>query len=71
MSEVRTALESAGLLVESAEVTLLPKTTVSVDEEGAARKIVRMMDALEEIDDVQGVYANFDIPEQVLEAVES
>ena len=71
LSAVREALASAGLSVESAEVTMLPKTTVRVDEEAAARKVVRMMDALEEIDDVQDVYANFDISEQVLEAVEA
>ncbi len=48
---------------------MVPKTTVEVDDEGTARKIVRLMDALEENDDVQDVYANFDIPERVLEAV--
>jgi YebC/PmpR family DNA-binding regulatory protein len=68
---VRRALEDAGLVVESADVTMLPKTTVQVDDEGAARKILRLMDALEDNDDVQDVYANFDIPERVLEAVAS
>ena len=48
---------------------MVPKTTVEVDDEGAAKKILRLMDALEENDDVQDVYANFDIPERVLEAV--
>ncbi len=48
---------------------MVPKTTVEVDDEGAAKKIVRLMDALEENDDVQDVYANFDIPERVLEIV--
>ena len=48
---------------------MVPKTTVEVDDEATARKIVRLMDALEENDDVQDVYANFDIPERVLEAV--
>ncbi len=48
---------------------MLPKTTVEVDDESAAKKIVRLMDALEENDDVQDVYANFDIPERVLETV--
>jgi transcriptional/translational regulatory protein YebC/TACO1 len=45
-----------------------PKTTVEVAEEAAAKKILRLIDQLEENDDVQDVYANFDIPEQVLEA---
>jgi YebC/PmpR family DNA-binding regulatory protein len=66
---VRRALEEAGLAVESADVTMLPKTTVEVEEETSAKKILRLMDALEDNDDVQDVYANFDIPERVLEAV--
>jgi transcriptional/translational regulatory protein YebC/TACO1 len=48
---------------------LVPKTTVAVDDESKARQVMRLVDALEENDDVQNVYANFDIPEQVLEAV--
>jgi YebC/PmpR family DNA-binding regulatory protein len=71
LSAVREALETAGFTVESADVTMVPKTTVAVEDESAAKKIVRLMDALEENDDVQDVYANFDIPERVLEAVAS
>jgi transcriptional/translational regulatory protein YebC/TACO1 len=48
---------------------MLPKTTVEIADEGVARKVVRLMDALEENDDVQDVFTNFDIPEGVLEAV--
>jgi YebC/PmpR family DNA-binding regulatory protein len=66
---VRQALEAAGIAVESAEITMLPKTTVDVEDEGTAKKILRLMDALEDNDDVQDVYANFDIPERVLESV--
>ncbi len=66
---VRQALESAGIAYESAEPTMLPKTTVEIAEEGTAKKLLRLIDALEESDDVQDVYANFDIPERVLEAV--
>jgi YebC/PmpR family DNA-binding regulatory protein len=69
LGNVREALERAGLQVESAELTMLPKTTVRVEDESAARKLLRLMDALEENDDVQDVYANFDIPEGILEAV--
>jgi YebC/PmpR family DNA-binding regulatory protein len=69
LTSVRESLEAAGYAVESAEPALLPKTTLEVTDEAIARKIVRMMDALEEADDVQDVYANFDIPEGVLEAV--
>jgi YebC/PmpR family DNA-binding regulatory protein len=66
---VRAALEEAGVEVESAELTMLPKTTVQIEDEAAARKLLRLMDALEENDDVQDVYANFDIPEGILQAV--
>ncbi|MBD0348579.1 MAG: YebC/PmpR family DNA-binding transcriptional regulator [Thermoleophilia bacterium] len=69
LTAVREALEAAGFSVESAEATMVPKTTVQVADQATAKKIVRLMDALEENDDVQDVYANFDIPEQVLEAV--
>jgi YebC/PmpR family DNA-binding regulatory protein len=66
---VRETLEAAGIVVESAELTMLPKTTVEIEDEASARKLLRLMDALEDNDDVQDVYANFDIPERVLEAV--
>ncbi len=66
---LRDALAAAGIEAESADVTMIPKTTVEVEDEATARKILRLMDALDENDDVQDVYANFDIPERVLEAV--
>jgi YebC/PmpR family DNA-binding regulatory protein len=66
---VRAALEQGGLPIESAESTMVPKTQVSIEDENTARKVVRLMDELEENDDVQAVYSNFDIPERVLEAV--
>ena len=69
LAAVRRALDSAGVPVESADLTMLPKTTVSIDDEASAKKLLRLMDALEESDDVQAVYANFDIPEGILEAV--
>ena len=69
LSAVREAVESAGFTVESAELTMVPKTTVDVEDENTAKKILRLMDALEENDDVQEVYSNFDIPERVLETV--
>ena len=68
---VREAVEAAGIPIESAELTMVPKTTIEVADESAAKKVLRLLDALEENDDVQDVYANFDIPEQVLEAVAS
>ena len=69
LQAVREAVEAAGLTVESAELTMVPKTTVEVADEAAAKKVLRLMDQLEDNDDVQDVYANFDIPEQVLESV--
>jgi YebC/PmpR family DNA-binding regulatory protein len=69
LSSVREALAAAGIAFESAELTMLPKTTIRIEEEADARKLVRLMEALEENDDVQDVYANFDIPEGVLETV--
>src|ERR687895_1985046 len=69
LAAVREAIEAAGLTVTSAELSMIPKTTVEVADEASAKKVVRLIDALEESDDVQDVFANFDIPEQVLEAV--
>jgi YebC/PmpR family DNA-binding regulatory protein len=69
LSAVREALETAGFVVESAELAMVPKTTVEVADESAAKKVLRLIDQLEENDDVQDVHANFDIPERVLEAV--
>ena len=69
LSAVREAIEAAGIRVESAELTMVPKTTVAVGDESSAKKILRLIDQLEENDDVQDVYSNFDIPERVLEAV--
>ena len=69
LAAVRSALEAEGFAVEDAQPTMLPKTTVAVEDEATARKIVRLLDALEDNDDVQDVYANFDIPERVLETV--
>jgi transcriptional/translational regulatory protein YebC/TACO1 len=66
---VRGALEAAGIPVTDAEVTMLPKTTVAIEDEAVARKVLKLIDGLDENDDVQEVYANFDIPERVLEAV--
>ena len=69
LAAVRQAIQGAGFSVDSAELMLVPKTTVEIGDEQKARQVMRLIDALEENDDVQDVYANFDIPEQVLEAV--
>ena len=69
LAAVRAALEGAGVAYESAELTMLAKTTVAVEDEATAKKLLRLMDALEDSDDVQAVHANFDIPEGMLEEV--
>jgi YebC/PmpR family DNA-binding regulatory protein len=71
LTTVREAVEDAGFTVDSAELTMVPKTTVEVADESSAKKVLRLIDQLEENDDIQDVYANFDIPERVLEAVAS
>jgi YebC/PmpR family DNA-binding regulatory protein len=65
---VREALEQSGIGYVSAELTMLPKSTVAPSEK-EARQILRLIDALEENDDVQDVHSNFDISEELLEAV--
>ncbi len=65
---IKEALTAAGLTVETAEVTQMPATTVPVAE-ARARQVLRLVDALEDLDDVQAVYANFDISDEVLAAI--
>jgi YebC/PmpR family DNA-binding regulatory protein len=65
LEPMRLALEGAGAKVESAEVTMQPKTPIEVDEH-VARQNLRLIEALEDLDDVQRVTANFDLPEEVL-----
>ena len=67
---VRTALQEAGVDYESAEATWVPSMKIELDEDGA-RKMLRLIDALEDSDDVQNVYANFDASDEVLEAASS
>jgi YebC/PmpR family DNA-binding regulatory protein len=67
---VRAALEGAGVEMESAELSYRPSTLVPVDESQAA-KLMRLIEALEELDDVSAVHANFDAPAEVLERVAS
>ncbi len=71
LTSVREAIDAAGFSVDSAELTMVPKTTVEVADEATARKVLRLIDQLEENDDVQDVFANFDIPEPVLEGIAS
>jgi len=66
---VRTALQAAGIEYDSADVVFHPATQIEVDVEGA-RKILRLIDALEDLDDVQDVYANFDASDEVMAELE-
>lgn len=65
---VRTALQSAGIDYDSAEASFLPSVTVPVDEDGA-RKVFKLIDGLEDSDDVQNVFANFDVSDEIMEAL--
>ena len=65
---VRRALEEAGIAISSAQLAMIPKNTVALDESDA-KKTFRLLDALEDNDDVQEVYANFDVADEVMEAL--
>ena len=68
--DVRSALQSAGIDYESAESEFVPSVTVPLDEDGA-RKIFKLIDALEDCDDVQNVFANFDVPDDVMALIDA
>ncbi|MGI6615905.1 MAG: YebC/PmpR family DNA-binding transcriptional regulator [Dethiobacteria bacterium] len=65
--EVKEHLQEQGIVLESSEVTMLPQNTVEIEDPDEARRILGLMDALEDNDDVQNVYANFEIPEELME----
>ena len=66
--KVKQALQGAGMPIQSADVTMIPKSTVRVEGKDA-RQVLRLMEALEDHDDVQRAYANFDIPDEILQQV--
>ena len=68
---VRDALEAAGIAFDSAEVTMISSNVINLETEGEAKKVLHLIDVLEDHDDVQNVYANFDIPDAVMELVEA
>lgn len=70
MVAVRTALQEAGIDYDSADSSFVPTMQVELDEEGA-RKIFKLIDALEDSDDVQNVFANFDVSDEVMEKVDA
>jgi transcriptional/translational regulatory protein YebC/TACO1 len=67
--DVKEALEAKGFKPLLAEVQLRPKSTVRIDEEKSAQQVLKLVELLEEHDDVNDVFANFDIPDQLLEAL--
>jgi YebC/PmpR family DNA-binding regulatory protein len=67
---VRTALQTAGIEYESAESSFVPSVTVPLDEDGA-RRVFKVIDALEDCDDVQNVYANFDVSDEVMQLIDA
>jgi YebC/PmpR family DNA-binding regulatory protein len=69
LAAVRDALTEAGVAFTSTDLTMLPSSTIALDSEASAKQVLRVIDALEEHDDVQNVYANFDIPDSVLASV--
>jgi YebC/PmpR family DNA-binding regulatory protein len=70
-SAVSEALKAAGIKVQEASLAKLPTTTVAVTDPGDAKKVLALMEALDECDDVQNVYANFDIDDSVMDAIEA
>ncbi|MDP3967968.1 MAG: YebC/PmpR family DNA-binding transcriptional regulator [Nocardioides sp.] len=67
---VRTALQAAGLDYDSADASFVPSMQIELDEDGAG-KVFRLVEALEDLDDVQNIYANFDVPDEVLAALDA
>lgn len=68
--DLREALEKASIAVQSAEATMVSDNLVPLNTADEAKKVLRLIDALEELDDVQNVYANFDIPDEILTSLE-
>jgi YebC/PmpR family DNA-binding regulatory protein len=71
LSAVRAALDAGGIGYDSADATMQPTSTVPLGSAEDAKKVLRLLDALDEHDDVQSVHANFDIPDEILESVEA
>ena len=71
LEAVRSKLASAGFEAESAEISMEPTTRVEIAEEKAARAVINFVERLEDLDDVQNVYANFDIPDELMEQLEA
>ncbi len=71
LESVRQALDDKGIKYQSADITMLPTTTVRITDEHIAKQILNLMETLEDHDDVENVYSNFDIPEEIMEKISS
>jgi len=67
-NDVRDAIEAAGISFESADLTMLPSSTVEVDDAGTAKRVLHLLEVLDDIDDVQDVFGNFDMSDELMEA---
>jgi len=70
LTSLKDSLEAQGYVLEKAELDMIPKTTIALDSKEKAQKILRLMEVIEEQDDVQNVYSNFDIPEELMDELE-
>ena len=70
LHDVRESLEALGVVPDTAEPSLEPTQTVPVSDEVEAKKLLRLLDAIDDLDDVQGVHANFDMPDELLASYE-
>jgi len=68
--ELKKAIDEAGIVTQLAEISMMPNNAVRVENEATARTVLGLMEALEDYEDVQNVYSNFDIPDEVLEKME-
>jgi YebC/PmpR family DNA-binding regulatory protein len=70
LADLRDALDAAGIAVDSSEVSMVPSTTIPLTDASAASAVLKVLETIEDHDDVQAVHANFDIPDDVLRSVE-
>ncbi len=66
---LKTALEEQEIAIELAEISMVPQNMIDISEEAVAKRIISLMDAFDDHDDVQNAYANFDIPDEIVEKV--
>ncbi|MGD9503322.1 MAG: YebC/PmpR family DNA-binding transcriptional regulator [Syntrophobacteraceae bacterium] len=66
---VKNAFDEKGMKYELAEIAMVPQTSIRIEEEKLAQQILKLMDVLEDLDDVQNAYANFDIPDEIIDAI--